>query len=196
MFDTLKWWIAVGLTGATALTFLGSMLVFFRGQRGDWSFRLVLFASILAALFAIFVPLSDRNAIGGTAFAIALTLLITAQALFWSAVRAHGKNRPSGAFALDPPTTVTVRGPYRFVRHPFYLAYVLGFAAGAVLTEALWALTVPVWMSFVYAVAARQEEELILGSSLATAYREYMERVGGLLPRLRISQDSRPSEEI
>lgn len=188
-----SWWVAIGLTSVTALVFVASMVGFFRARRGHMPLRLVLVASIAGGLVAVFAPLAGRVEIGEPAFAIGCGLLVMAQALFWWAVAAHGTIRPSGAFAVDPPETLTVRGPYRLVRHPFYLAYVLAFAGGAALTEARWVWLVPAWLGILYVVAARQEERLILASPLGRVYSEYMERIGGFVPRIRlVHADRRP----
>jgi protein-S-isoprenylcysteine O-methyltransferase Ste14 len=182
-----SWWAAIALTSVTALVFVASMVGFFRARRGHMPLRLALVASIAGGLVAVFAPLAGKTQIGEPAFAIGCGLLVMAQTLFWWAVAAHGATRPSAAFAVDPPETLTVRGPYRLVRHPFYLAYVLAFAGGAALTETPWVWVVPAWLAIMYIAAARQEERLILASPLGRAYGEYMERIGGFVPWIRLT---------
>src|SRR5438132_7042148 len=63
-----------------------------------------------------------------------------ANGLFWWALSAHGKSHPAFAFIRVPPTTLTTAGPYRFVRHPIYSAYLLAWCAGAVTAAQPWLL--------------------------------------------------------
>lgn len=180
----IRWWIALTTMGLTSFVFGAAMFRFFRFHRGDARLRICLLLGIASGLLAVFGVLFQRGTVGAPAFVFGFGLLLISLGIFWSAKAAHGTSRPAAAFSFDPPPHLTTQGPYRVVRHPFYLAYVLGFAGGAALTEALWVWAVPVWMACIYAVAARQEERQILASPLGAAYRDYMIRTGGLVPRL------------
>ena len=105
----LRWWVAIALTSVTALVLVVSMVGFFRARRGHMLLRLLLVGSITMGLVAVFAPLAGKVQIGEPAFAIGCGLLVMAQALFWWAVAAHGATRPSSAFAIDPPETLTVQ---------------------------------------------------------------------------------------
>ena len=177
------WLLAMTLTTGNAITFVMAMIAFFRARDGLAGQRLLLFASIAIGLTAVVASLAGRMTVGGVSLAIGSLLAVAAQTIFWSAVRSHGANRPSGAFAIDPPSVIVRRGPYRWVRHPFYLAYILGFAAGAVFTENVWVWLVPIWMQAMYMVAAHQEEQLVLSSPFAAEYSEYKRQVGAFFPK-------------
>lgn len=179
------WWIAFALTLLTAATFIIPMVTFFRARRGSVPTRALLFASIVGGLGAILAVLETHTTVDVTALAFGGALCAIGHVLFLAAARAHRVNRPSGAFAADAPTVLALGGPYRLIRHPLYVAYVLGFAAGAAFTESLLVWLVPVWMSGLYTLAARQEERLILRSPLGPTYRRYREQVGMFLPTLR-----------
>ena len=75
------------------------------------------------------------------------------------------------------------RGPYRFVRHPFYLAYSIGWLPGPIVTLNPWLLLTNVWMGFLYYRAASLEERLFLEGPNAESYREYQQRTGMFLPK-------------
>jgi protein-S-isoprenylcysteine O-methyltransferase Ste14 len=171
------------LTAGNAITFVGAMVAFFRARAGLARQRLLLLASIAIGLAAVVGSLAGRVTVGRVSLAIGSLLAAAAQAIFWSAVRSHGANRPSGAFAIDPPSVIVRRGPYGWVRHPFYLAYILGFVAGTVFTENVWVWLVPIWMQAMYAVAAYQEEQLVLSSPFAAEYSEYKRQVGAFFPK-------------
>lgn len=182
------WWIAMTLTAANAVTFVFAMPVFFRARRGSMALRLVLFASIAAALALIIYRIGAHPRVDVLPAVLGSGLALGAQALFWSALKAHQGYHPWGAFASDVPPAIVSEGPYRLIRHPFHVAYVLAFAAGVVFSEepVLWA--VPAWMMTLYALAAAQEERLLLASPLGTRYGAYRRRTGAFVPRLRTDE--------
>ncbi|MGD0899554.1 MAG: isoprenylcysteine carboxylmethyltransferase family protein, partial [Thermoguttaceae bacterium] len=76
-------------------------------------------------------------------------------------------------------------GPYRFVRHPFYLANAMIDAALCVMSGwwVLW-LALPFWWLAVYLPVIRGEERYLV-AAFGTVYEEYRERVPCLIPRYR-----------
>jgi protein-S-isoprenylcysteine O-methyltransferase Ste14 len=112
-------------------------------------------------------------------------LLLGSAALFAWSVRATWLERPSLAFSPDEPHFLLRRGPYRLVRHPFYVSYLLFFAAlfAAVPAPGTALAWLAVWA--VYSSAARAEERKFAASPLAGAYLAYADRVGGFLPRIK-----------
>lgn len=179
----LGWWIAVGQVVLTAGILLVAMLTRFSPGAGSVGLRLVLFASIAAGLALTFSTLRRADAVGGLQLWAGTVLNGLSHLLFWGAVAAHGASRPSGAFASAPPEVLTLTGSYRLMRHPFYVSYVLAFGAAAVFCAGpgLWLLTL--WMAGLYALAAAQEERLILHSPLSARYEQYCRSVGMFLPR-------------
>ena len=77
---------------------------------------------------------------------------------------------------------VAMGGPYRFVRHPFYLANALIDAALAIMSGwwLLW-IVLPCWWLAVYLPVIRREERW-LGEAFADSYQQYKRRVPCLLP--------------
>ncbi len=80
--------------------------------------------------------------------------------------------------------TLVSSGPYRWVRHPFYVAFALAVAANSVVT-ANWflALTGGVTIALIVIRTGTEEEKLI--ERFGDAYRNYMERTGRFIPRLK-----------
>ncbi|HKY21243.1 MAG TPA: isoprenylcysteine carboxylmethyltransferase family protein [Vicinamibacterales bacterium] len=80
--------------------------------------------------------------------------------------------------------TLVLKGPYRFVRHPFYDAVALSIVGNA-LTAANWFLLAGGLLALALIVlrTGREEERLI--ARFGDAYRSYMDRTGRFLPRLR-----------
>jgi steroid 5-alpha reductase family enzyme len=106
-------------------------------------------------------------------------------ASFWWTVSATRTQRLSVAFSADRPGFLLQSGPYRFVRHPFYLTYSLFWIAGLV--------AAPRWYSFIgvavmlslYVSAAKMEEAKFAHSGLQDLYESYRAQTGMFLPRLR-----------
>lgn len=88
------------------------------------------------------------------------------------------------AFVEDPkPRTLITGGPFRFVRHPFYLAYVLAWLAAPVAT---WGPVITLFALIqiaTFIVAARREERQLEGL-FGEGYRAYKARTGMFLPYL------------
>lgn len=80
--------------------------------------------------------------------------------------------------------TLVTNGPYRYVRHPFYVASALAVAASA-LTTANWfiALTGFSFVALLVIRTATEEEKLV--ERFGDNYRRYMARTGRFFPRLR-----------
>ena len=123
----------------------------------------------------------------------AIALYIGSLVLFWSAVLvSRGKLAACGQESV--PSELLDSGPYRYVRHPFYLAYNLTWLAGFAAT-AWWPLAVAVMvMATIYEQSARREEAEFLRSELAAAYRQYRRRTGKYVPRLAVSNEPAQSD--
>ena len=80
--------------------------------------------------------------------------------------------------------TLVTDGPYRWVRHPFYVAFALAMAADSLVT-ANWflALTGALAVALI-AIRTRTEEEKLI-ERFGDQYRHYMERTGRFIPRLK-----------
>jgi len=104
--------------------------------------------------------------------------------LFWWTVSTTRSRRLRLAYTDVDPDTINTEGPYAFVRHPFYLSYIIFWISTAVIAgPGQWAaaLILTLW----YVVVARGEERRFRSSGLSPAYERYRQRTGMLLPRLR-----------
>ena len=96
--------------------------------------------------------------------------------------RTLGKNLTDTVVTRAEHTLVT-RGPYRWVRHPFYLATALAVVANSLVT-ANWFLALTGGVLFGLLVLRTRTEEEKLIERFGEDYSEYMERTGRFLPRL------------
>jgi protein-S-isoprenylcysteine O-methyltransferase Ste14 len=102
--------------------------------------------------------------------------------LMWT-FRRLGKNLTDTVVTRRVHTLVT-HGPYRWVRHPFYDSAGL-FVLGVALTAANWfLLLLGAMLMGLFVIRTRTEEENLV-ARFGASYREYMERTGRFVPRIR-----------
>ncbi|GBR12295.1 methyltransferase family protein [Gluconobacter frateurii] len=118
----------------------------------------------------------DSWVLAGTTF-----LFVSALALFWWTIATTRRNRPDVAHHEAAPHQLYCNGPYRIVRHPFYLAYLLfwiGTAVSAGAWQWLGAILFTVW----YGLLAYQEERRFIQSDLGDIYADYQRKSWMLFP--------------
>jgi len=134
---------------------------------------------VLANLWVLgTTPMEAPHALAG------FLLFAFSSSIFWWA---HGTNRSRPlniAFTEAEPSHFVSAGPYRYVRHPFYLSYIVGWIAGPVASQNWWLLLPAVVLTTVYFKAARMEERYFSQSAHAEKYLAYRNRTGMFLPRL------------
>ena len=110
-------------------------------------------------------------------------LLFAASAGLWGwALATTRATPPTLAFTGDEPRLVLNAGPYRWVRHPFYSAYLLFWTGTAVAQPGLSGWAAVLVLGAVYVAAARHEEGKFARSALASRYAAYAARTGMFLP--------------
>ena len=105
--------------------------------------------------------------------------------LLWT-LPALGRNLTDTVVTRKEHTLVT-RGPYRWIRHPFYVCMAL-MTVGSALVAANWFIFVSGVVVFsLLALRSRVEEEQ-LAARFGDAYLDYQKRTGRFLPKLRPPQ--------
>jgi protein-S-isoprenylcysteine O-methyltransferase Ste14 len=167
----------------TAVEFLWATKYYFR-RRANLPATLGMTVFILAVviLHAVFLVLANDTP--PLQCAIAMAFFGLSNLLFWSALVSHGAMRPSAVFGETIPDALVHSGPYRVMRHPFYLAYVFAFV-GSALVGNHWVLFLATLGLFVcYDRAARSEERLLANTSgpIGEAYAHYLQTSWRWLP--------------
>ena len=172
----------IGCAGLlTFLSFSWAVQKHFRHQEHmTWQMK-VLSALSLAALAWFGWRVIDGSL--AVTWPFAILLFAVALAIFFWAIGTTRRQPPTLAFEDDKPSMLYRNGPYRYVRHPFYLSYITFWIGTAVATLDLLPWLVPLVMLLLYADAARREEQKFANSELARAYAEYREQAGMFLPR-------------
>jgi protein-S-isoprenylcysteine O-methyltransferase Ste14 len=110
-----------------------------------------------------------------------LGLLVVPPLLFWT-FRSLGKNLTDTVVTRREHTLVT-HGPYRWVRHPFYLVGILWGLSLSLLT-ANWLLTLLGSGVMTMLVTRTKVEEAKLAERFGDAYRAYTKQTGRFFPML------------
>jgi protein-S-isoprenylcysteine O-methyltransferase Ste14 len=101
--------------------------------------------------------------------------------LVWT-FRSLGKNLTDTVVTRREHTLVT-RGPYRFVRHPFYDSVFLSMMANALVAANGFLLAGGIATFTLMVVRTTREEERLV-ARFGDSYREYMARTGRFLPKI------------
>lgn len=115
---------------------------------------------------------------------IAVTLLAGSLALYEWSRHAIWTRRFGVGWGEHVPDVVCEQGPYRWVRHPIYLAYLLAYASVLVALPHWFTACTLVGAVALFAHAARHDERQIAGSALAADYDAYRKRTGMFFPKL------------
>jgi protein-S-isoprenylcysteine O-methyltransferase Ste14 len=86
--------------------------------------------------------------------------------------------------AGEVPPAVCDVGPYQYVRHPFYLSYMVAFVGVAVAFPSLVVASVCALNIGLFVYMAIDDERTLLGSAIAADYQAHRRRVGMFVPRL------------
>jgi len=89
------------------------------------------------------------------------------------------------------PEAVCTEGPYRWIRHPLYVSYLIAYLAVLVALPHPVTATVFLVNIALFAHAARDDERRLAQSALAADYATYRERTGMFLPRFSRSAPGR-----
>jgi len=116
---------------------------------------------------------------------IASALFLSSLAIFRWAASTIAADPFELAFGKVSPRRLVCEGPYRWVRHPFYSAYLLAWCAFIVGSGSLLASVPLAVMATFYTCAIRQEEASFLETELGAEYARYRMEVGCLIPSLR-----------
>jgi protein-S-isoprenylcysteine O-methyltransferase Ste14 len=142
--------------------------------------KLISGLSLIGALwFAVRVPVQGES----LAWPLAVACFIAALWVFAWAILTTRRARPALAFENAQPDSLFREGPYRRVRHPFYLSYLLFWVGTAAATPGLLPWLVPAIMLAAYRHAALQEERNFQTSPMAAIYAAYRAQSGMFLPR-------------
>lgn len=146
--------------------------------------RAISFASIVSMALQMFA-VARLARIDVFPVMVGMSLYAASISIFWWAIAATRQRRLTLAFSADEPRHLQTAGPYRFVRHPFYLAYLLFWSAGLIATGEWFLILTVAAMFALYFRAARLEEAKFAASSLNEKYSNYRKQTGMFIPKIK-----------
>jgi len=148
----------------------------------------LLFTVLVPGTVAVYVPLllaGAREPGGGPGGLLAVALFAAGGALYgwcvWDFAR-FGRGTPA---PIDEPRRLVVRGPYRLVRNPMYVAVLAVILGQALLFRSRAILLYGAAIAACFALFVMAYEEPTLRRSFGAEYEDYTARVGRWLPRWR-----------
>jgi protein-S-isoprenylcysteine O-methyltransferase Ste14 len=105
--------------------------------------------------------------------------------LFIWSVKHSEKKKLSLAFDKDMKIEgIITSGPWKFIRHPFYVSYIAFWFACALGTAQLSSIAVFSTLLFIYVYSAVNEERALKGGRYGIEYIKYRDNAGFFLPKL------------
>ena len=175
-------WLTALLLASGLTSFAWGMRKFFVQPSGSTSGMKLISGCGFAFAVLHFAAILWRDSVTEERAFVAGLLYVWSLGLFWWAISANSATRLSAIFSDDVPVHLVDKGPYRFIRHPFYSAYLLAWMAGPIATARWWLIPTVVVMAVIYWKAAASEEEKFSRSSLAAEYQSYRARTPLLVP--------------
>ena len=146
------------------------------------TFGKIIFVVMNAVTFASFW--TDSKALlmfhqSDTLRLVGLGILIVATLLYLKSMKQLGRNY-SPCFDAHLPFRIVTRGPYRYVRHPLYLANILQGVGYTLAGGSLWVMPLAAYGAFNMLKALLQEESYL--SETFPGYASYQAKTARLIP--------------
>jgi protein-S-isoprenylcysteine O-methyltransferase Ste14 len=113
-------------------------------------------------------------------FRVAGMLVLIVATLLYVKSMDHLGNNYSPCFNAHLPFRIVTRGPYRYIRHPLYLANILQGVGYTLVGSSLWVLMLSMYGSFSIMRALIQEESYL--SEAFPGYKRYQAMTSRLIP--------------
>ncbi len=138
--------------------------------------------SLITILATLFLTFSAIVPITRSIITIIMTSLCVI--IINLAFKSISKRNLGLVFSGIVPSEVVQHGPYRYVRHPLYLAYSMFWSGCVVFSASLLVGVAAGAVISLYIIAARAEERDLMASNLGSGYARYRERTGLIVPRI------------
>jgi protein-S-isoprenylcysteine O-methyltransferase Ste14 len=172
--------IVLGHSVLNCLISIWAAFSFFkRGQNPERGVWVVKSGFIIALALTVIIGLNSQT-LDSIYQVIGETLIGMSTLVFIWTIRTT--RQLSEVYSSDLPEFLTTGGPYKFVRNPFYLSYLLNYFGAAIGMSSFVLLIQSLVMSWLYYKAAKFEEKKFSQSSLQTQYKAYIKETGMFLP--------------
>ncbi len=183
---------AILLTQALNLMFIAALpqLFFKRDGRFNLMWWLTALPFAMAGLLLVFSQLGLLtpslvldNMTGSSAALIGLALNIASIALIAFTLGTHQKRIALWHQNNDAPEHIVTHGAYRYVRHPFYSAFLLGLLGITLHIPHIISAAVFIYALLILTYTAKREENHLSNSEFGEEYRAYKNVTGRFMPK-------------
>ena len=177
-------WILLAFMMLNFLSFIGGAFLFFSPPTDNQRQRNLSSLLILGCMVGICLQVASLQEMEFIYFLGGMLFLLLSLVLFlYTAITIRGHTF-SPIHSGNTPDFLLARGPYRYIRHPFYSAYLLTFLGGVWGSANNLALIWLLLAFHIYSCAAEEEEDKFFRSPLGKEYASYRARVGKFFPKL------------
>jgi protein-S-isoprenylcysteine O-methyltransferase Ste14 len=177
----MKWFLLALNLSLHAAFIWGRYIVFRVDGAATRGVRIIEFSTALS-LIAGGTLITLRPAVSLPSDLLAVACAVLSGAVFAWGVATIRCGRLTAAFSDDAPAELITSGPFRFVRNPFYLSYLLAYLQAVLASQSPWSMLPLLGMWCIYRRAAGLEEQKFERSHLAKTYRSYAACTGRFLP--------------
>lgn len=183
---------AIFLVQALNLLFIGALpKVFFkRGGRLNMMWWLtalpfgVAGVLLVMSLVGLVSPRFAFDGLVGSGLGLAgVTLSVASIALIAFTLGTHQRRIALWHQAHDAPEHIVTHGAYKYVRHPFYAAFLLGLLGIVLHIPHIISVVVFIYAALILAYTARREEYRLCHSAFSEQYRSYKQTTGRFVPK-------------
>lgn len=162
---------------------IGAFAIFERKDMDQGRLRVVSYLILLLMIGSVAALLISKN-ITTYFFAFGLIPTLLSTVLFFQCYKIVRNQKLTPVYSKDCPSFILQKGPYKYIRHPFYASYILTFLGSAIAANVWWSYSITGLIFYLYHEASQAEEKKFAKSSLSSEYQAYRKSTGRFTPRL------------
>lgn len=144
---------------------------------GLWNYSIITLGFMSADLWG-----QLRTTLSKQELFFVLPMLVFSLTLFWYAKKTIERVKFDVIFSQKAPEVLVTKGPYRYIRHPFYTSYMTAYLGLIILNYNLVVSFLAGILIADYILAAKNEEKKFLNSSFSDEYKTYKAKTKMFFP--------------
>lgn len=179
-------WLNLTMTTINIISFVVAAFLFFKNNKTiNWG-KLIKIQILSFGVWFLEIFLLARNLHDSFSSRALLGIVIQIFSLisFWFTIFYIGKHKLLVAGSEERPLHFFSDGPFKIVRHPFYLTYILSYLGTFISTLNFPYLLLVILLLYFYFKTAREEESLFETSDFIELYTQYRNKTGMFFPKL------------
>lgn len=177
--------LCISLILINFLSFFWSVIGVFSKKEGvlKTKYRILQFTTLLTWVVNLYISITAN--VGNLNYIIESLILTISLTIFWKHAYIVKRNSFSIVYTNDKPIKLIQEGLYKYIRHPFYSAYILCYLSIAISFFSISSFIMALIMLFIYRDAALFEENKFFDSSLNDEYVQYRKKTGMFFPKIQ-----------